>query len=73
MLNSAEHEAFNAHKYTKVRKFGFLGSYKPRMLFFLLLSVKMLTIVEKCHAQLRLTWNLFITSEPGVNVIKLFS
>ena len=34
MLNSVEHEILNAHKYKNVKNFGFLGSDKPRMLFF---------------------------------------
>ena len=46
MLNSAEHENFNAHKYIYIKKLSFFsGSDKPRMLFFLLINVKMLTIV----------------------------
>ena len=46
MLNSAEHEILNAHKYKNIKKFGFfLGLDKPRMLFFLLINVKMPTIV----------------------------
>ena len=41
MLNTAEHEILNAHKYKNIKKFGFFsGSDKPRMLYFLLLSVK---------------------------------
>ena len=44
MLNSIEHSS--AHKYKNIKKFGgFLGSDKPRMLFFLLINVKMPTIV----------------------------
>ena len=46
MLNSVEHEILNAHKYKNIKKFGlFLGSDKPRMLFFMLINVKMATIV----------------------------
>ena len=46
MLNSVEHEILNAHKYKNIKKFGFfLGSDKPIMLFFLLINVKMPTIV----------------------------
>ena len=46
MLDSAEHDILNAHKYTNIKKFSFLsGSSKPRMLFFLLIDVKMPTIV----------------------------
>ena len=47
MLNSAEHEILNAHKFKNMKKFGFFffGSNKPRMLFFPLINVKMPTIV----------------------------
>ena len=46
MLNSVEHEILNAHKYKNIKKFGFfLGSDKPRMLFFVLINVKMPTAV----------------------------
>ena len=45
MLNS-EHEILNAHKYINIsRNSFFLGSDKPRMLFFPLINVKMPTIV----------------------------
>ena len=61
MLNSAEHEILNAHKYKNIKKFGFfLGSDKSKMLLFPLINVKMPTIVgiltfmsgKKFHAQL---------------------
>ena len=61
MLNSAEHEILNVHKYIKIsRNSAFLCSDKPRIQFFLLINVKMPTIVgifyiykqEKYHAQL---------------------
>ena len=46
MLSSVEHEILNAHKYKNIKKFGFfLGSDKPRMLFFLHINVKMPTVV----------------------------
>ena len=45
MLNSIEHEILNAHKYKISRIRLSLGSDKPRMLFFTLINVKMLTIV----------------------------
>ena len=46
MLNSAEHEILNAHKYKKHQEIQhFSGSDKPRTLFFLLINVKMATIV----------------------------
>ena len=44
MLNSVEHEILNAHKCKNVKKFGFLGSGQPRILFFPLIDVKMPTI-----------------------------
>ena len=46
MLNSVEHGILNAHKYKISRKSAlFLGSDKPKMLFFPLINVKMPTIV----------------------------
>ena len=33
MLNTAEQEILNAHKYKNIKKFDFLGSGKSRMLF----------------------------------------
>ena len=43
---STENEILNAHEYKNIKKFGlFLGSDKPRMLFFQLINVKMPTIV----------------------------
>ena len=46
VLNSADHEILNAHKYKKYQKIQhFSGSDKPRMLFSLLTNVKMPTIV----------------------------
>ena len=45
-LCSVEHKMLNAHKYKKYPKIQhFSGSYKPRMLFYLLINVKMPTIV----------------------------
>ena len=48
MLSSTEHEILNAHKYENIKKFSyffFFSSDKPRMLFFLLMDVKMPTVV----------------------------
>ena len=45
MLNSAEHEILNGHNYEISRNSAFLGSDKPRMLFFMLIIVKMPTVV----------------------------
>ena len=46
MLNSTEHEILNAHKYKNIKKFSFFSdSDKQRMLFFMLINVKMPTIV----------------------------
>ena len=46
MLNSVKHEILNAHKYENIyKKSAFLGSRKPRMLFFALIHVEMPTIV----------------------------
>ena len=45
LLNSVEHGILNAHKYKDIKKFGFfLGSGKPRMIFFPLINVKMPTL-----------------------------
>ena len=44
ILNSAEHEILNAHKYKNINKV-FSGSDKPRMLFFQLINVEMPTFV----------------------------
>ena len=41
MLNSAEHEILNAQTYEEIKHY--FGSDKPRMLFFLLIKVEMLT------------------------------
>ena len=46
MLNSAAHEILNAHKYKKYQEIQhFSGPGLPRMLFSLLINVKMPTIV----------------------------
>ena len=45
MLTSAEHKIWNAHTYKISRNSAFLGSDKPKMLFFPLINVKMPTIV----------------------------
>ena len=45
MLNSAEHKISNAHKYKNIRNSAFLGSRRPRILFFLLINVEMPTVV----------------------------
>ena len=68
MLNSAEHDILNAHKYKNIKKFSFfLGSEKPRMLFFLLINVRMPTIVgiltfmsekKSCSAELSMKFLL---------------
>ena len=41
LLNSAEHEILNTRKYENIKKFMFLGSDKPVMLFSLLGNVEM--------------------------------
>ena len=46
MLNLAEHESLNAHKYEKYQEIQhFSGSVKPIMLFVLFINVKMPTVV----------------------------
>ena len=71
MLNSAEHEILNAYKYKKYKEIQlFSGSNKRRMLFFLLINVKMSKIVGiltfmsrkiSCSAEFSM---IFITSGP---------
>ena len=84
MLNSIEHEIINTHKYKKYQgNSNFLGSDKPRMLFFQLVNVKMPTIVGILTFLSRknfvLSWveheKSFITSGPGFQVTcpKMFS
>ena len=45
MLNLVEHGILNAHKYKDITNIGFLGSDKPRMIFFPLINAKMPTFV----------------------------
>ena len=46
MLNSVEHEILSAHDYRNIKKFSFFsGSDKWRWLFFLLINVKIPTVV----------------------------
>ena len=47
ILNSAEYEILNAQKYKNIKKFDFIQAQirQTRMLFFLLLNVKMPTTV----------------------------
>ena len=74
MLNSVEHEILNAHMYKNIKKFGFLGSDKPRMLLFPLINVKMPTTVGILAFMSRKYFMLscvehgksFITSDPGL-------
>ena len=73
MLNSVEHEILDPHKYKKNKEIWlFLGSDKPRMLFFPLINVKMPTIVGiltfVSRKNFMLSWveheKSFITSGP---------
>ena len=75
MLDSVEHEILNAHKYKNIKKFGlFLGSVKPRILFFLLIHVKMpptvgiLTFMSGKNFMLNRIEHekIFISSGPGL-------
>ena len=63
ILNSAEHEISNAHKYKNIKEFSFSGSDKPRMLFFLLINVKM---PNSCSAELSMEY-FFIISGPDLS------
>ena len=74
MLHLSEHEILNAPKYKKIKKFSFFsGSDKPRVLFFLLINVKMPTIVGILTCMSRKNFMLslvehaifFMTSRPG--------
>ena len=78
MLNSIEHEILNAHKYKNINKIRlFLGSDKPRMLFFPLINVKMPTIVGiltlMSKKNFMLSWveheKRFITSGPDYCIL----
>ena len=55
MLNSGEHEILNAYKYKKNKQeiHFFSGSDKSRMLFFLLINVKMPRIVGILRLMIR--------------------
>ena len=73
MVNSVEHEILNAHKFKNIKKIWLLlGLDKPRMLFFLLINVKMPTIVGILTFMSRKNFMLicfiksFITSGPVV-------
>ena len=49
MLISAKLEISNAHKYKNTEKYSFFaGSDKPKMLFFLLINVKIVFPAHKC-------------------------
>ena len=48
MPNLVEHEILNAHMYINIKNHLFSGSYKPGKGFFLLIKVKMPTIVGNC-------------------------
>ena len=76
ILNSAEHEILNVHKDKNIKKSAFLGSDKPRMVFFPLINVKMPTIVgiltfmsrkNSCSVELSMK-KVFITTGPGHTV-----
>ena len=45
IFNSAKHVMLNAHEYQSIKNFSFLGSDKPRMLYFPALNIKVPTIV----------------------------
>ena len=74
MLNSAEHEIRNAHMHKNTLFSFFKGPDEPRMLLFLLINVKMPTIVGLLTVMSRKNFMLssvehgksFITSGPGL-------
>ena len=60
MLNSAEHEILIAHKHKNIKKFSiFSGSDKPRMLFFLLINVGILTYLSRKNFMLNWVEHFF--------------
>ena len=68
MLNSAEHEILNAHKYENIKIFIiFSGSDKPKMLYFLLINVKMPTIVGILTFMSRKNF-ILISDEHGIAI-----
>ena len=79
MLNSVEHDILNAHKYEGIKKFVFLGSDKPRVLYFPLINVKMPRIVGILTFMSRKNFVLsrveheksFITSGPGKRCLRI--
>ena len=56
---TAEHEIITVQKYRNKKNQLYAGSDKPRMLFFLLVNVKVPTFMskKKFHAQLSSAWN----------------
>ena len=51
VIKNSEHEISNGHKSIRIsRKSAFQGSDKPKMLFFLLINVKMPIIVGILHS-----------------------
>ena len=81
MLSSVEHQILNAYKYENMKKFTFLGSDKPRMLFFPLINVKVPTVVGILTFMSRKNFMLslleheksFITSRPGFRFYRFLS
>ena len=71
MLNSVEHEILNAHKYKKYQEIRhFLGSDKPKMLFYPFINVKIVGILTfMSRKNFILSWvehkKSFITSGLG--------
>ena len=69
MLNSTELEISNAHKFKYIKKFIFSGSDKPRMLFFLLINVKMPTTV----GILTMSWKFFISCSTELSMKNFYN
>ena len=64
MLSSVEHEILNADKYKNIKKVSyFLGSDKPRMLYFQLINVKMPTIVGIANN----CWHIYISEQKKIH------
>ena len=71
-LNSAEHEILNAIEYKNIKKFSFFsGSDKHRMLFFLLINVKMPTRYKIQESLLRIFGPHGSTYRHGISVTNI--
>ena len=63
MLNSAEHEFLNASKYKNIKKFSFLQAQISQECNFLLINVKMPTVVGILKF---MSWKILCSAELSV-------